>query len=642
MFDLFRSRAKAVRYLLGGMLMLVAISMVVTLIPGWGSSTGDRQDTTIAKIGKDTITSREVQQQVQAALRNKAFPRDMAATLIPRYVDQMIDERVIAYEAERLGMTVSEAELARAIRASLPQLFQNGQFAGRDVYAAFLAEQNMTIPEFEENFRKQLLLVRVQNLVADGVVVTPIEIAALYQHRNEKVKLSYIALTPAKYRSEVSASAEEIRTYYDTNKSMFRVPAKRSFDLLVVDAAKVAARLNVPEETLRKVYDTNKEQFRVPERVHVRHILLKTTDKPKEELPKIQARAEDLLKQIKGGADFAEIAKKQSEDPGSAVKGGDLDWIARGQTVPAFESAAFSLKPKETSNVIKTEYGFHIIQVLEKQDARLKPFEEVKDQLAAERKKQQVFDIMQKLADQAHDEVARTPQDAGQVAKRLDVDINHFEKVGLGEPVAPFGVNAEFQEAVQQLQKGGVTGVMQAPGDKLAFAVVTAVIPEHPAEINDVESALRDRIIAGKLAKLVDQRGQEALEKVKAAGGDLKKAAQQMGLEVKTTQEFTRDGAADGIGPAIQVIKGFEQPVGSVFGPVSVGDQRFICKIDSRTMPEPSTLAEQRESLASAIKTRKGRERYELFQDSVRDKLVRDGKVKVYPDNVKRLIASFS
>lgn len=641
MFDLFRSRAKAVRYLLGGMLMLVAISMVVTLIPGWGSSGGDTQQTIVAKIGKDTITMREVQQQIQNALKNRAFPRDMAATFVPRYIDQMIDERVVAYEAQRLGFTVSEADLARGIRSALPQLFQNGQFAGRDIYAAFLAEQNLTIPEFEDSFRKQMLLVKMQNLVADGVVVTPKEIDDLYRQRNEKVKLSYLAISPAKYRSEISVSPDEIRAYYNTNKAMFRISAKRSLDVLVADEAKVASRINVPDEELRKVYETNKDQYRIPERVHVRHILLKTTDKPKEELPKIQARAEELLKQIKGGADFAELAKKNSEDPGSAAKGGDLDWIVRGQTVPAFENAAFSLKPKELSGIIKTEYGFHIIQVLEKQEARVKPFEEVKDQIAQERKKQQVFDTMQKLADQAHDELARNPQNPEQVAKQLDLEFLHYDKVGAGDPVAPFGVNADFQDAVSQLPKGGVTNVIQAPGNKLAVAVVTAVFPEHEAELSEVESAIKDRVTAAKLTQLVDRRSQEAFEKVKAGGGDLKKVAQELGLEVKTTQEFTREGAADGIGPAASVFKAFEQPVGSVFGPVSVGEQRFICKVDSRVEPDPAKLPEQKAALESALRTRKGRERYELFQDSLRTSLIHDGKVKIYPDSVKRLVASY-
>jgi peptidyl-prolyl cis-trans isomerase D len=642
MFDLFRSRAKAVRYLLGGMLMLVAISMVVTLIPGWGSSSGDRQDTIIAQIGKETITTREVQQQIQNALKNRAFPRDMAPTLIPQYIDQMISERVVAFEADRLGLSVTEADVARGIRAALPQLFQNGQFAGRDVYAAFLAEQNMTIPEFEDNFRKQLLLVKIQNLVADGAVVTPEDVARMYQERNQKVKVSYLAITADKYRSEVTVTPDEIRKVYDAGKAGYRIPTSRSLAMLIVDEAKIAPRIIVPEDVLRKAYETNKDQYRVPERAHVRHILLKTTDKPKEELPKIQARAEDLLKQVKGGADFAELAKKQSDDPGSAAKGGDLGWIARGQTVAAFENTAFSLKPKDISGVIKTEYGFHIIQVLEREEARVKPFEEVKEQMAQERKRQQVLDTVQKLADQAHDELVRNPQQAEQIAKQLDIEFQKVEKVIPGTPVAPFGVNADFQEAISQLAKGGVTGVLQAPGNKLAVAVVTDVVPEREATYNEVEATLRDQLQAVKLKRLVEERAAEALAKAKAEGGDLKKVAQQMGLQVKTTQEFARDGAADGIGEASLLRRAFEDPVGGVFGPIEGTGQRFVCRIDSRTDPDPANLAQQRDTIMAALKQRKGRERYELFQDSLRSSLMREGKVKVYGDTIKRLIASFS
>ena len=126
-------------------------------------------------------------------------------------------------------------------------------------------------------------------------------------------------------------------------------------------------------------YNSHKDQYRTPERVHARHILLSTTNKPKDEIPKIQAKAEDLLKQIRGGADFAQLAQKNSEDPGSAAKGGDLGWVVRGQMVKNFEDTVFALKPKEVSNVMTTEYGFHIIQVLEKEPARLRPLDEVKD-----------------------------------------------------------------------------------------------------------------------------------------------------------------------------------------------------------------------------------------------------------------------
>ncbi len=638
MFDLFRSRAKAVRYLLGGLLLLVAISMVVTLIPGYGTG-GGSQDQIVAEIGKDVITTRDVSEQMNTAMRARNVPREMASIFLNQLVDQMITERALVYEAQRLGFQVSADDVAKAIRATIPQLFQNGQFVGKDVYAAFLAQQNTTIPEFEANMRKRLLLVRLQNLVAESVVVSPSDIEREYKRRNEKAKLEYIALTPAKFRSEVTVTPDEIKNYYQANKAQFRVPEKRAFDLLVVDEAKVSSRIQIPEAQLRQAYEANKDQFRTPERVHVRHILLKTTDVPKDDIPKIEAKAQELRKQV-NNTNFADLAKKDSQDPGSAAKGGDLGWIVRGQTVKAFEDAAFSLKPGDISNVIKTEYGFHILQVLEKEPARLKPFEEVKDQLAAERKKQSVYDTMQKLADEAHDELTKSPQAADQIAQKLDITLIKVPPAGAGDPVPEFGVNPDFQDALSQLQKGGVTPVMQAPGNKLAVAVVTNVVPARDAELSEVEGQIRDRLTTEKLNALFDRKAREAAEQAK--NGDLAAVAKSLGLEVKTTQDFSPTGAADGIGVASLVHQAFEEPVGSVFGPVgSSPDQRFICKIVSRTPADMSKLAEQRSSIADALKGERMRERYELFQDSVRSALIKKGKVKVHEDVINRLAATY-
>ena len=640
MFDLFRSRAKAVRYLLGGLLMLVAISMVVTLIPGFGTN-GSSRDQIVAEIGKEVISLREVQLEVQRAQRNKAFQPEMAQVYVPQIVDRMITDRAFAYEAGRQGFQVTEADLALAIRASIPQLYQDGNFVGKEVYAGFLAQQNLSIPEFEATIRRQLLAMKLQGLAMEGVIVTSAEIEQEFRRRNDKVKLEYIALTAAKYRSQVSVSPEEIRAYFEKNRSAYQSPEKRGFAMLVIDEAKVGQKMTVPEGELRRMYEARKEEFRIPERVKVRHILLKTTGKPAEEIPKLQARAEELLKQIKAGADLGELARKNSEDTGSASKGGDLGWIVRGQTVKAFEETAFSQKPKQISNVVKTEYGFHILQVLEKEDARLKPFEEVKDQLAQERKRQAVFETMQRLADQAHDELAKTPLETEQIGRRLDIQYVKVGKIGYSDPIPEIGASKEVMEAVGSLQKGQVTPVIQAQGNKLVVAVLTDIFPAAPSELAEVEKEIKDQLLSEKAAQLLQQRAREAFDKAKSLNGDLKKVAQAIGLEVKTTQDFGADGAADGIGPASTVSDAFTQPVGAVLGPVTAGEQQIVYKVASKTPPDLSKLAEQRSDLVSALKSRKANSRMELFEDSLRAALIRQGKVKIHQDVINRLVGSY-
>jgi len=387
MFDVFRSSSRAVRTIKIVLLSMVALSMVVYLIPGFGSGGSGSQDQIVAEIGKSALTIQDVRQRLQMLMRNRQVPKEMVEMYAEQTLNGLINERVMAYEAERLGFEVTPEDMLRNLQVMAPMLFQNGQFIGKEQYAALLREQDLSISEFEASTRVQLLVSKLANLVSQGVVVTPEEIARAYQSRNEKAKLEYISLPPDKYRSEVNVSPDEISKYYQANKATYQVSEKRSFVLLVIDEAKVAQRVVAPEAELRRYYQASLDQFRTPDRVHVRHILLKTTGLSKEEEPKVKAKAEELLKKLKAGADFAELAKANSDDPGSGAKGGDVGWIVKGQTVPNFENTAFALKPKELSGVVSTEYGFHIIQALEKEPARVKPFDEVKDQLAQEWKK---------------------------------------------------------------------------------------------------------------------------------------------------------------------------------------------------------------------------------------------------------------
>ncbi len=639
MFDLFRSRAKAVRYLLGALLMLVAISLVITLIPGWGTDLRSA-DITVAEIGEEVLTVLDVQRAIQMQLRGRSIPPDMVPIFVPQFVDQMITERAVAYQAQRMGFTVSERELATTIESIFPQVFEGGKFAGRDVYANLLAQQNLSITEFETNLRKQLLLTKLQSLVAEGVVVSPAEVEREFRRRNDKVVIEHAAVTPEKYRAEVRVSGEEIRQYFEKNRTTFRIPEKRSFDLLVIDEATVARSVTVPEEDLRRAYEANREMYRTPERVHVRHILLTTTDKPKEEVPKIKARAEALLKQIRSGADFAELARKHSQDPGSAAKGGDLGWVVRGQTVKAFEDTAFTLQPNQVSNVVVTEYGFHILQVLEKQEARLTPFAEVRDQLAEERKRQLVYDRMQVLSDQARAALQKDPRGAERIARELGIDFVRVPPAAAGDPIPQIGRSRELEEALLPLRAGEVTSVIQAAGNKLLVAAVTEVIPPRQAELAEVEEQIRQRLAEEKLRQLIEQKARELLEKAKASG-DLQTAARQMGLEWKKTQPFARTGAADGLGSAAYLERAFTGRPGEIFGPVAVEDKRFVCKILEQLPADLGQLAAQRDAIVESLKSEKARERNELFEQSVRDRLISEGKVKIHQDVINRLVANY-
>ena len=212
----------------------------------------------------------------------------------------------------------------------------------------------------------------------------------------------------------------EMQKVYAANPQLFTVPEKESFQVVVVDQAKLEKSMDISDAQLRAAYSASMDNFRVPERVHVEHILIKTSGMNDADKKKALAKADDILKQLQGGANFADLAKKYSDDPGSGQKGGDLGWLVHDQTVAAFDKAAFSLPVNQLSGIVTTEFGYHILKVLEKQSAHVTPFEEVKDKLAEDIKKQSVTDKMQANADQIHTDLLKSPGSVADVVKKYE------------------------------------------------------------------------------------------------------------------------------------------------------------------------------------------------------------------------------
>ena len=195
MFDLFRSRDKIVKIFLGALLLLVALSMLTYLIPTYDTGTAGASGQMVAQVGKEAISSLDVQKLVQNSLRARQLPPEILPNLIPQMVQDLITQHALAYEAQRLGIEVTDADVSEAIRQAIPALFPQGNFAGKDAYAAMLAQQNLTIPEFEDDLRRQILINRLRNIATHGVIVSPAEIEQAYRKKNERARIQWVKLT---------------------------------------------------------------------------------------------------------------------------------------------------------------------------------------------------------------------------------------------------------------------------------------------------------------------------------------------------------------------------------------------------------------------------------------------------------------
>ena len=639
MFDLFRSRDKAVRYMLTGLLGVVALSMITYLIPGSGASSGGGgTDPVLAEVGKQKVTQKEVQRAIQNMTRNRQMPAELLGIYAPQIMNQMVLERSMAFEADRLGITVSDDEVDNAIIDQMPpQLIKDNKV---DVAAlnAILAEQGASLADMKSDTKRQLAVNRLRQIVAQGIVISPREVEDEYHRRNDKIKVEYTILTAAKFQSLATVTDAEMQNYFNGNKVLFQIPEKRSLAVIVLDPEQIGARIVSTDEELKKQYTSDQEKYRVAERVRGRHILVKSDTSNDAAM---KAKAEGLLKQIKGGGDFAELAKKNSDDPGSGANGGELGWFQKGQMVPEFEKSAFSLAPGQTSGLVKTMFGYHIIQVEEKENAHLKPFEEVKAELAADYKKRSVNSQLQQLSDKALAELRKDalhPEKAAAIGGTIPVLVNNVQ---VGDPIPQVGVSKEFDSAVSGLKKGEVTaGPVVLTGGKVVIASVTDYFPAHQAKLEEVKNEIKTKVEQSKLQSILNQKVNE-LVKTAQSTGDLAKAAKDMGVELKTSGDVDRNAAVEGVGTGSIIDEAYSKPVGTVVGPINAQGGRVVVKVISKTPADLGALAAQSNSIRDELKQKKGRDRGQLFEEGLKGRLEKEGKLKVYKEIQSRIIEGF-
>src|SRR5579862_2855747 len=405
------------KIILGGMLLVICAAMVITLVPGGiGDSIGlgGPGQGVVAKVAGEPVTTLEVQREARNMLRQQ-FPQGGAQTqmLLPYFAERaaqtLISRKALVAEAERLGLRVTDEEARDELQNGMyaPTFFPDGKFVGQQQYENILQNADLSVATFEHGLKDQILLDKLRNLITGSALVTDSDVRREFEKQNTKVKFDYAVLRKDDLLKQINPSEAELKAFYERNKATYNnsIPEKRKVQYVVLDTAKVEAGTTVSPQELQGYYDQHKDDYRVPEQVSVSHILIKTPlpgpdgkvdPKGVEEARK---KAEDVLKQVKAGGNFAELAKKYSEDPGSAKNGGSLGWIGKGRTVPEFEKVAFSLPKGGTSDLVQSSYGFHIIRVDDKQAAHVKTLDEVKDQIEDSIKRQKAAQAMSSQVD---------------------------------------------------------------------------------------------------------------------------------------------------------------------------------------------------------------------------------------------------
>ncbi|MGH9559732.1 MAG: peptidylprolyl isomerase, partial [Bryobacteraceae bacterium] len=567
------------------------------------------------------------------------IPQNLAPVYVPQLIDNMIQQRAVVYQFQKMGLTATDNEILAGLEAQFGQFFQNGQLVAKDQLAAALSQQDTTLDEVIDNTRQQVLLDKIQNMEYASTVVTPKEIEQAAIRNGEKAKIKYVAFPPAKFRDEAKVAPEEIKTYFDANREKYTTPAKRSYQVVVIDQDKVEQTITVTDAQLQAAYSSSMDSFRTPERVHLRVILLKTADKADAEKKQLLAKAQDLDKQLKAGADFADLAKKNSEDT-SAANGGDQGWIARGQMIPDVENVAFALKPKETSGVVTANYGYVIMQVLEHEQPHVTPFSEVRDKLADQIKKESINDKMQSMGDAVQAALAKSPGSVAAVAKQYDAQLITVDKAAAGDAIPGLGVSPEIDNALAAMKKNDVSQVLVLPSNRLAVAVLNDTIPSTPSELSEVTDKIRDTLVNLKSQNLAEQKAKEAADKMKA-GESMDKIAKALNLSVTESLEFGHNDSVEGLGTASQVEDAFSKPVGTIIGPVNITGREIVYQVVDHQKADLSKLAADRAQIVDTLRRQKAIQANALFMDSVVTKMTADGTLKINRDAIKQVESSF-
>ena len=626
-------------------LALVVLTFIAFYIPSFLDQTGTTVGATprevIADVGGHELTAGQFQQRYQAQVQayRQQFGGNINDQLLrqlgidQQILTQMIDEQVALIEADRNGIRVSDDELAQQI-FSIPGLQENGRFIGEQRYEQLLQAQNppMSKSDFEEGLRRSLVLDKLRAALTDWMAVSDAELEREYKQRNEKVKLDVVALTADKFRDKVTVSDADVSSYFDSHKAEYRIGEQRTIKYLLVDRDQTRQKVVVTQGEIQRYYDSNIQLYQTPEQMRASHILLKTEGKDE---ATVRKQAEDVLKQVKApGADFAALAKKYSEDDGSKVNGGDLDYFSRGRMVPEFETAAFSMQPGQISDLVKSQYGFHIIKVTDHKQAVTRPLAEVQpqiqEQLAAQKADQQTADRARQLQDRL-----KSASDLDAVARDNGLMVQESGFFQREDPVPGLGAAPQVAAAAFRLKDNEVSESLTSPRGPVFIAVGQKKDPYVP-KLEEVKEKVRQDVIRTRAAEMSRQKAGEIAAALKNAK-DFAAAAKAQGLDAKTTDLITRGAALPDVGTSADVEKvAFALPKGAVSDPISTNDATVIVRVVDRDEMTPDKFRQAREQFRAELLN----ERRSRFFTSYMTKAKEKTKIEIKQDVLRRVTAA--
>ncbi|MBA3888505.1 MAG: peptidylprolyl isomerase [Acidobacteria bacterium] len=606
-------------------LALVVLAFILLYIPDFlrDPAAGANMNDVVASVDGREVTvarfRRAYNQQMQAY--RQAYGAQMDERLLrqlgidQRIVQSMIEEEAALAEADRLGITASDEEVRERI-LSLPAFQEDGRFIGDARYRQLLQTQMppMRPGEFELQVRRSITVEKLQGALTDWIIVTDPEVEDAFRRRNEKVRLALVNFPADQFREGVQASDEEVAAHLDGNREAYRMPEKRRIRYAAIDLQAVRERTPVTPQDVQRYYDDNREQFSTPEQVRASHILFELDGKDEGE---VRTRAEAVLAQAKSPkADFAQLAVKHTDEEVGRTRGGDLDFFGRGQMVPQFEEAAFNMAVGQISDLVQTQFGFHIIKVTEKREAVTRSLTEVHAQIEDQLKGDRAQAEAQRLADEVGPRL-NNPNDFESVARPRGLTVGDSPFFGPDEPIAGIGMAPAVASRAFEMKQGEVSDAIRT-AQGFAFITVLEQQDSYIPKVDEVSQRVRDDLLRDKARQAARQRATELAGPLKA--GDFNAAAKSAGLQVQTTELIARGAPIGDVGPHPAVdAAAFALPSGGVSEPITTDAGAVIVKVLEREDPNQDEFATGRQALREELVNERKNQFYAAYMNKARE-----------------------
>jgi peptidyl-prolyl cis-trans isomerase D len=622
------------------------ITMVVTLIPGIFQSADVAGDTYATvyphwysrlTFSGDKISMTRVQEVAQQQLQRQRLPDFALPYMVQRVGEQLILQKVLLAKASSLGISANDEDVRNFLHTGQygELLFPKGQFIGEDKYRQFISQQfDMTTADFEKALADDITINRLRSMITGGVTVSDQEIRDQYRKQNVKIKFDYAVISSDDLRKQINPSESDLQAFFTKNAARYAtaVPEERkiAYFAFTLDQLPGGAPKATPQE-IQAYYTAHQTEFQVPDQARSRHILIKFPGGKAKTDAEAKATAESILKQIQGGADFAELAKKDSEDPGSGAQGGELGFARHGTMVPEFDTAIFGQKIGDVK-IVHSQYGYHIVQVEERQTAHAQPLAEVEPTIQVQLLRQK-----EAQAESAYAQSLATEAAKNGLAKTAAA---HHLEVVTTPSINAQGTISGLPDGSQVVAKAFTAKLNAAPafapsGEGYAIFQVTNIAAAHAPTFAEWKDKVAKDYADERLPQLLTQKTKELADKAKASG-DLAKAAKEVGATVKTSDLVGDSGQVPDLGQVGTVAPDlFNLSVGAISGPINAQRTGVVAKLLDKQEPTPDEIAKNLDQTREQVLDQRREEVFGIFVTSAQDQFKKSKLIAINPKAAK-------